>query len=243
MTEQELRQRVTAQGRAWLGLSEPSSYLPILNCYNDYARRHGLYVMKALEPWCAMYVSAVFIAAGLPQIIPVGVNCAAMVTEAQRRGLWIEDDDYLPAPGDIIQYDWEDDGSGDNRGEPDHIGLVASVSGSRIGVLEGNCADAVRSLSRARGERSIRGYIVPDYRSAAEPGGLVLPMLRWGSRGQTVQAMQGVLIALGYDCGPAGADGDFGGGTETALRRFQRERGLDSDGICGPLSWYALLIG
>ena len=76
---------------------------------------------------------------------------------------------------------------------------------------------------------------------AAADGGLVLPTLRRGDRGDSVRAMQGILIAWGCGCGPDGADGDFGANTEAALRCFQSEKGLDADGICGPQSWRALL--
>ena len=37
-----------------------------------------------------------------------------------------------------------------------------------------------------------------------------------------------------------GADGIFGAGTESALKAFQRDHGLNADGICGPLTWDAL---
>jgi len=37
------------------------------------------------------------------------------------------------------------------------------------------------------------------------------------------------------------ADGLFGRDTESAVKRFQREHGLDDDGIVGPLTWAALL--
>ena len=36
-------------------------------------------------------------------------------------------------------------------------------------------------------------------------------------------------------------DGLFGRDTESAVKRFQREHGLDDDGIVGPLTWAALL--
>ena len=45
----------------------------------------------------------------------------------------------------------------------------------------------------------------------------------------------------GFDCGVYGADGDFGRDTESAMKRFQRARGLDADGVCGEKTWSALL--
>ncbi|HEX8021279.1 N-acetylmuramoyl-L-alanine amidase [Mucilaginibacter sp.] len=36
------------------------------------------------------------------------------------------------------------------------------------------------------------------------------------------------------------ADGVFGGGTEAAVRTFQREKGLVPDGIVGPITWAAI---
>lgn len=41
-----------------------------------------------------------------------------------------------------------------------------------------------------------------------------------------MKTLQAALIAYGFSCGAAGADGDFGGGTETALKRFQTKYGL-----------------
>jgi N-acetylmuramoyl-L-alanine amidase len=56
--------------------------------------------------------------------------------------------------------------------------------------------------------------------------------------GDDVAALQNRLLELGY--APGHADGIFGPGTETALRAFQRESGLQPDGICGPSTLKAL---
>lgn len=56
-------------------------------------------------------------------------------------------------------------------------------------------------------------------------------LLKKGSSGDLVKALQQRLITLGYLSGEA--DGQFGGGTEEAVRVFQRQNGLDVDGAAG----------
>lgn len=68
-----------------------------------------------------------------------------------------------------------------------------------------------------------------------------VPLLKRGSRGEAVQAMQGVLIARGFTCGPSGADAEFGYNTENALKNYQKAAGLDADGECGGKTWAVLL--
>ena len=48
--------------------------------------------------------------------------------------------------------------------------------------------------------------------------------------------MQTMLIAVGYSCGSYGADGDFGSGSDKALRKFQGDYGLTVDGKYGSKS-------
>ena len=55
--------------------------------------------------------------------------------------------------------------------------------------------------------------------------------LRRGDRGQEVVSMQQALVALGYLKGAS--DGNFGTGTKTAVENFQKDNGLDVDGIAG----------
>lgn len=69
-----------------------------------------------------------------------------------------------------------------------------------------------------------------------------LPVLRRGDEGETVRAMQILLMGYGYDMEGYGADGSFGGATERALKAYQAANGLVADGLCGPLTW-AMLLG
>ena len=66
-------------------------------------------------------------------------------------------------------------------------------------------------------------------------------MLRRGMEGADVKTLQAALIAYGFSCGAAGADGDFGAGTESALKRFQVKYNLGADGIAGKGTWGKLL--
>lgn len=70
---------------------------------------------------------------------------------------------------------------------------------------------------------------------------VVLNVLRKGSEGNSVKALQTLLIGYGYSCGKYGADGDFGSGTEKAVKAFQKDKGLDADGVVGADTWGKLL--
>lgn len=66
-------------------------------------------------------------------------------------------------------------------------------------------------------------------------------MLMRGMKGADVKTLQAALIAYGFSCGAAGADGDFGAGTEAALKQFQTRYSLGADGIAGKGTWGKLL--
>ena len=65
----------------------------------------------------------------------------------------------------------------------------------------------------------------------------------WERNLDLAQALRrvGFCVATFHYSGSWGADGEFGEATLIALRSFQRSRGLEPDGICGQLSWNALL--
>lgn len=67
------------------------------------------------------------------------------------------------------------------------------------------------------------------------------PVLRRGVSGHEVARLQDLLDKAGFPLGRI--DGRFGAATEAALTGFQRAHGLLADGICGPVTWAALLDG
>ena len=261
MTELELRSRVCAQARAWLGLRESDdSYWPIMEVYNSIRPLPRGYAMHRGDFWCAAFVSAVAHKLGLTRWIYPECSCPKMVELYKAAGRWMEDDDYTPLPGNVIFYDWQDSGQGDNTGVPDHVGIVVKEDMGLLAVIEGNCSRAVSTRYLHVGDKFIRGYGLPNYAAAAaeltegepedsddpeisEPELDDLPVLEYGCAGWSVCSAQGMLIAHGFDCGPDGADGDFGKNTRTAVTRFQRSMGLSETGKMGPATWRALLSG
>ncbi len=169
MTEKELRQKVVSTAEAWLGTREYSDkHYEMLDIYNAQSPLPRGTRMLASWPWCAMFVSAVSLQCGLRGIMPTECGCPGMVRLYQELGRWVEDDAYIPSPGDVIFYDWQDSGVGDNAGQPDHVGIVASCNGQTMTIIEGNCDNAVKTRALAVNARFIRGYGCPDYASKAD---------------------------------------------------------------------------
>ena len=67
------------------------------------------------------------------------------------------------------------------------------------------------------------------------------PVLKLGSTGADVVALQQRLTALGYK--PGSANGTFGASTRTAVMNFQKAKNLTADGVVGRATWAALATG
>lgn len=69
-----------------------------------------------------------------------------------------------------------------------------------------------------------------------------VPILRKGSQGDEVRALQERMLKLGYSLPRFGADGKFGNETERALKAFQAKAGITPDGTCGKQTYAALTV-
>lgn len=168
MTETDLRSKVCAQALTWKGRKEADgSHREIIDLYNTIRPLPRGYRLQYSDAWCAGFVSAVAQACGLTDYLYPECGCDRMIELYKAAGRWMEDDGYLPEPGDTIFYDWQDSGQGDNRGSADHVGLVVDVQGDQITICEGNMSDAVGIRTLFRDNRYIRGYGLPDYAAAA----------------------------------------------------------------------------
>ena len=161
------RSAIVKQAQAWLGRKESDgSHKLIIDTYNS-LKPAGYYKMTYQDAWCACFVSAVAMKCGYSDIIPTEVGCERMIQLFKNKGCWIESDAYVPSPGDIIFYDWQDNGIGDNTGFSDHVGIVEQVTGTSITVIEGNYSDSVKRTYHKVNGQYIRGYGVPKYDDGA----------------------------------------------------------------------------
>ena len=150
--------------RNWIGRKESNgSHREIIDVYNNHKPLARGYKVKYTDSWCATFVSACAIKANYTDIIPLECSCNQMIEAFGKKGEWCEDDSHVPSPGDVIFYDWQDNGVGDNKGSSDHVGIVEKVENGKITVIEGNKNDSVsRRVLNVNG-RYIRGYGLPKY--------------------------------------------------------------------------------
>ena len=155
---------VVRQAQAWLGKKESDgSHKEIIDVYNSHKPLARGYKVKYTDAWCSTFVSAVAVKLGYTDIIPTECGCEKHIQLFKNIGAWVEDENRTPKAGDVIFYDWEDNGSGDNKGNSDHVGIVEKVSGNTITVIEGNIDNAVGRRTLKVNGRYIRGYGVPKY--------------------------------------------------------------------------------
>ena len=158
------RQDVVNVVKSWEGVKYGTKeHHDIIDIYN---KRVG--GMTYTAPWCAATASAAAIKAGAADYYPLGISCGAIIEEAKRRGIWVEDDAYVPTIGDWIIYDWADPASYsnfDNRSGHDHIGTVVEVGNGSFKVMEGNMGRPAHVGERPVkvNGRYIRGFVQLRY--------------------------------------------------------------------------------
>lgn len=102
-----------------------------------------------------------------------------------------------------------------------------------------NKSDWVRRLQK---ECNAQGFSNQTVDGKEGPNTLAgCPLVKEGASGGITKLIQEYLIAHGYSCGSAGADGKFGSKTEAAVRAYQKDHGLTIDGDVGPKTWASFL--
>lgn len=116
------------------------------------------YGFNSRVEWCACFVSwcaeqCGYIQSGIiPKFSSVSIGVDWFAAKGQFR-----DASYVPVAGDLIFFDWDNDGS------TDHVGIVENVTGGTVNTIEGNSGDKCARRSYSIGSSSIYGYSVPVY--------------------------------------------------------------------------------
>ncbi|MBR2250976.1 MAG: CHAP domain-containing protein [Neisseriaceae bacterium] len=173
-----LRDAYLKQARAWLGKNEKDkSFRIIIDTYNslpDAKNKWKARKNKTATPgkidyadhWCSCFASAVAIACGVQDIVPIETSSHYHMRLAQDNHIWTENKkgEYVtPNVGWLILFDKEGSSS------PDHTGIVEKVDND-IETIEGNKFDERENgeyLGKVSSEKyevkhsEIRGYIKP----------------------------------------------------------------------------------
>lgn len=108
--------------------------------------------------WCAIFVSWVANQAGFIEsnVFPKFSGVSNGVNWFKAMDEW-KDSNYIPHSGDIIFFDWENDGN------PDHVGIVEKVENDKIHTIEGNSNDECKQKEYSIDSSVIYGYGNPLY--------------------------------------------------------------------------------
>lgn len=110
----------------------------------------------------------------------------------------------------------------------DLVGVTKVINGGKNGL-----AQRGEKLARAKAAlATIAAGAVSDEQKT-------FPVLHRGLKGEDVECLQRLLAQAGYY--HLAIDGDFGAGTEAALRAYQMRAGLKVDGLAGNMTFSALL--
>lgn len=102
--------------------------------------------------WCACFVSW---CAEQSRQLDVSIPKFSAVKDGiawyKEKGLW-KDRNYSPNVGDLIFFDWENDGI------PDHVGIVERIENNRVFTIEGNSNDICKEKGYQKNSKAIYGY-------------------------------------------------------------------------------------
>ena len=222
---------------------------------------YGRSVSGASYPWCCAFVWWVFKECGASELFYAGnktAYCPTVETYYRSVGQWYTSN---PQAGDLVLFDFT------GKGVAGHIGILEKVNADgTYSVIEGNTSTASNDnggsvMRRCRKRSTIRGFARPKYTSGGKivsynntnntqnatttKGGktvnVSLSVLNQGTKGKQVKTLQRLLTTLGYSCGIAGVDGDFGIATYKAVQAYQKNHNLTTDGIVGAKTWESIL--
>ena len=190
-----------------INIAQNMSHEEALKIYNGQKKLPRGYKVTQKDPWCATWVSAVLIKAG----VKINYECSCNELIKLNKDIWVEDDSYHPQLGDLVLYDWSDTGVGDNKGSADHVGIVCEINSTGFKVIEGNMSNKVGYRTLKYNGKFIRGFITPRYEEKKYSK---------GDTGDDIKIIQAYLKGLGLYRDKV--DGSFGPNTLSAVKKWNK---------------------
>ena len=159
--EQIINTAIRYNGMSFKG----GSHRTLIDEFNKY--KPDGWAMTYTANFCAACASAIAYLCGVGDAYPCSANVGTIVAKAQKMGIWVENDAYVPTAGDWIIYAWNDSGRGDNTSGASHVGIVVSADSKYINVFEFNIHNNHSSGYRKIpiNGRFIRGFVVPNFQT------------------------------------------------------------------------------
>lgn len=229
-----MRDTILALARKELGTVE---FPPNSNKVKYNTAYYGRAVSGSAYPWCCVFLWWLFKQAGASKLFFDGKKtayCPTLLAYYKQKGQLVSD--YKP--GDIVFFNF----SGGKTAQ--HVGLCTAWDGTYITTIDGNTgsgneANGGAVMERKRHKKYIVAVARPKYSGGGSAVEVSVEVLKKGSKGASVKALQILLNGYGYSCGTV--DGSFGPATLESVKKYQKEHKLAVDGICGPATWLSLL--
>lgn len=128
-------------------------------------------------------------------------------------------------------------GIASNHGDPDHLWSKFGLS------MDGFRKDVQAQMKKGVSVTHLKSETPVNSENSMQKGmiDVKVSVLKKGSKGGNVKALQALLIGYGFSCGSSGTDGSFGTATETAVKAYQKANNLAVDGSVGTNTWNKLL--
>lgn len=198
---------------------------------------YGRAVSGSNYAWCCVFLWWLFKQAGASNLFFDGKKtayCPTLLSHYKQKGQLVSD--YKP--GDIVFFNF----SGGTAAK--HVGICTAWDGTYITTIDGNTgtgneANGGAVMERKRHKKYVVAVARPKYSGGENTVEISVEVLKSGSKGDSVKALQILLNGHGYSCGTV--DGSFGPKTLSAVKKFQNAKKLSVDGSVGAQTWTALL--
>ncbi len=216
---------------------------------------YGSDVSGSAYDWCEVFIQWLFAQLDASDMLYTKTaNCGAQGLAFYNKGKLVTKGYKV---GDIVFFHWSNDKSSyvSSVYTMDHVGIIEKVnSDGTYTTIEGNTGDNPNGevMRRTRYASQISCACRPAYKAEASiefrTYSIKMSKIWKGAstnKPEQVMALQCLLRVKCYkgkDGKKLTLDGIFGDNTEYALKKFEKDNGLNNNGVCERAKW-ALLLG